>query len=455
MLNKNFIIFADGGTSAAISDDFERYIDKEMNMNLRQKFIPNQNPTERELLIGTRGIMIEGAVASVIYAAATNNIMTGYLGYLGASVAACASIALIPQLGCILQFFSPFLFERFRYRKPIIWILCVIYRFSAAAMFLLPLLLSGAKLQVGTAVALYIVAFASAGIVTPGLQQWTISLVDVSERGVYMAKKDILAVGVNSIATFLLSRHLDKLMALGRDSEGYQTVGLVCLVLALLDAVLLLNVCERPVEETAHIQLSDVFLPLKDKSYRPLLLYNILSSVASGIATPFLIVYQLRVLGLSHTFLASAGIVAAIAGMAGSYLWGRFSDRHTWDWTIHRSAAIGFLCTMSWAFVTPESAFFIAPILMIITTACNSGTVIANTNLQYSASPATGKTLYLGVTAAIISIAGCLTTACSASLQSVFEESLGYKSISVLFLLSGVGGLINLFINGRKLPHIK
>ena len=424
-------------------------------MNLRQKFIPNQNPTERELLIGARGIMIEGAVASIIYAVATNNIMTGYLGYLWASVAACASIALIPQLGCILQFFSPFLFERFRYRKPIMWILCVIYRFSVAAMFLLPLLLSGANFRVGTALALYIIAFASAGIVTPGLQQWTISLVDVKERGVYMAKKDILAVGVNSIVTFLLSRHLDKLMALGNDSQGYQTVGLVCLVLALLDAVLLLNICERPVEETVGVQLSDVLQPVKDKSYRPLLLYNIFSSVAGGIATPFLIVYQLRVLGLSHTFLASAGIVAAIAGMAGSYLWGRFSDKHMWDWTIHRSASIGFLCTVSWAFVTPESAPFIAPILMTVTTACNSGTVIANTNLQYSASPATGKTLYLGVTAAIISVAGCLTTACSASLQSVFEQSLGYKSISVLFLISGVGGLINLFINGRKLPHIK
>ena len=320
---------------------------------------------------------------------------------------------------------------------------------------MLPLLFSGANLRVGTAVALYVVAFASAGIVTPGLQQWTISLVDVGERGVYMAKKDILAVGVNSIVTFLLSRHLDKLMALGRDSEGYQTVGIVCLVLALLDAVLLLNVCERPVEETVGVQLLDVLQPVKDKSYRPLLLYNILSSVASGIATPFLIVYQLRVLGLSHTFLASAGIVAAMAGMAGSYLWGRFSDRHTWDWTIHRSASIGFLCTLFWAFVTPKSAPFIAPVLMTITTACNSGTVIANTNLQYSASPATGKTLYLGVTAAIISVAGCLTTACSASLQSVFEQSLGYKSISVLFLISGVGGLINLFINGRKLPHIK
>lgn len=424
-------------------------------MNLRQKFIPNQNPTERELLIGARGIMIEGAVASIIYAVATNNIMTGYLGYLGASVAACASIALIPQLGCILQFFSPFLFERFRYRKPVMWILCVIYRFSVAAMFLLPLFLSGAKLRVGTAVALYVIAFASAGIVTPGLQQWTISLVDVRERGVYMAKKDILAVGVNSIVTFLLSRHLDKLMALGNDSQGYQTVGIVCLGLALLDAVLLLNVCERPVEDAAEIKLSAVFQPLKDQNYRSLLFYNIFSSVASGIATPFLVVYQLRVLGLSHTFLASAGIVAAIAGMAGSYLWGHFSDRHTWDWTICRSSALGLLCTVSWAFVTPESAPFIAPVLMTITTACNSGTVIANTNLQYSASPTTGKTLYLGVTAAIISVAGCLTTACSASLQSVFEQYIGYKSISILFLISGIGGLINLFTNGRKLPSIK
>ncbi len=43
-----------------------------MKIKLRQKFIPNQKPTERELLIGARGIMIEGAVAAIIYAAATN-----------------------------------------------------------------------------------------------------------------------------------------------------------------------------------------------------------------------------------------------------------------------------------------------------------------------------------------------------------------------------------------------
>lgn len=426
-----------------------------MIANLRQKFVPEQNPTEKEFLAGARGIMAEGAVAAIIYSAATNNIMTGYLGYLGASVAACASIALIPQMGCILQFFSPFLFERFHHRKLAIWVLCVIYRISVAAMFLLPLFLTGAMVQMGTAVVLYAIAFASAGIVTPGLSQWTISLVDVKSRGSYMAKKEILAACVNSIAILFISRHLDNLTARGRDAEGYQFVGLACLGLTLLDSLILLNICERPVEHTARIHLRDIITPLKDTKYRPLLLYNTMSGMATGIAAPFLIVYQLRVLGLSHTFLASAGIVAAITGMAGSYLWGRYSDLHTWDRTIRLSASIGFLCTSGWAFVTPGSAPFIAPILMAAAAACASGTSIASVNLQYSASPLMGKTLYMGFTAAVSSIAACLATACSASAQPGLEQYLGYKSISLLFFVSGIGGLLNLLVNGRRLPHMK
>lgn len=426
-----------------------------MNLNLRQKFAPDHNPTERQLLNSSRGIMIEGAVAAIIYAMATNNIMTGYLGYLGASVATCASIALIPQMGCVLQFFSPFLFERFHYRKAVIWILCVIYRFSVAAMFLLPVLLSGKRMQMGVAVTLYAAAFASAGIVTPGLSQWTLGLVHVSRRGTYMAKKEILAACVNSVAMLLISRHLDSMTKLGRAEDGYQFAGIICLLLAILDALLLFNVCERPVEQTTAIHLKSLLAPLKDKAYRPLLLYNTLSGMATGLASPFLIVYQLRVLGLSHTFLAAVGIAAAVSGMAGSLLWGRYSDLHTWDRTIRRAASIGFICTAGWAFVTPQTAPFVAPILMAVTTANNSGTSIANVNLQYSASPAAGKTLYIGFSAAFSSIAGCLATTLSASVQPFVEKQLGYKSIALLFLFSGAGGLLNLLINGRKLPHIK
>ena len=282
-------------------------------------------------------------------------------------------------------------------------------------MFLIPLFLTGALVKLGAAVGLYAIAFASAGVVTPGLQQWTLSLVDVGRRGRYLAQKDILAFSVNSVATLFLSRHLDEMIKLGNAQEGYETVGIVCLVLSVIDALLLMQVCERPAEQPVKMHLKDLLQPVRDTKYRPLLLYSTLAGLIGGISTPFLVVYQLRVLGLSHTFLASAGIAVAVSSMAGSYLWGRYSDLNTWNRTILRAAFAVFICTLSWAFVTPKSAPYIAPVLMALTSANSAG----------------------------------------AFLQSQLEPAMGYRSIAVLFLISGVGGIINLFINGRKIPSVK
>ena len=90
----------------------------------RTLFFTPEKPTEKELTVGRRRFIEEGAVAAVIYSIATGNFLVGYLSYLGASVSFCALVAMIPNFGCVLQFFSPFLFERMhnrifaRYRRP-------------------------------------------------------------------------------------------------------------------------------------------------------------------------------------------------------------------------------------------------------------------------------------------------------------------------------------------------
>lgn len=421
---------------------------------LRQKFAPRQAPSQRELLFGARSMMVEGAVAGVLYTIATNHILTGYLSYLGASVATCASIAMIPQLGCVLQFFSPFLFERLRHRKLAIWLLCLVYRFSVAALFLAPMLLTG-SMRMGLALPLYILAFACAGIVTPGLQQWTLGLAQPNRRGSYLAHKDILATCVNGVAVLFLGRLLDRLTAAGQAGQGYRIVGLVCLGLAVLDALLLAGICEQPVERTARLQPRSLLQPLQDRLYRPFLLYSTLSGLLGGIASPFLTVYQLRILGLSHTFLASAGIVATLAGMVGGLLWGHYADRHSWRHTIRLSASVSLFCTLGWAFVRPAWALPAAPALMALSAAGGAGASIAGLNLQYAASPPVGKTLYIGFSAASSSIAACLSAAAATYFQPILERSLGDGSIALLFLLSGVGGLANLWILARRLPDVK
>lgn len=88
-----------------------------------QLFFPAHDPTEEELQAGRRRIIEEGAVAGIIYALVTGNFLAGYLSYLGASVSFCAKVAMIPSLGCVLQFFSPFVFERMHHRKLAIWLM--------------------------------------------------------------------------------------------------------------------------------------------------------------------------------------------------------------------------------------------------------------------------------------------------------------------------------------------
>lgn len=125
----------------------------------RQLFFPSEPATESQLEAGRHALITEGAVAAVLYSVGTGNFLAGYLSQLGASISFCAFVAMIPQLGCVLQFFSPFLFERIHHRKLSIWLLCVVYRFSLAAVFLVPLAVPGHAEARWVVLALYTIAF--------------------------------------------------------------------------------------------------------------------------------------------------------------------------------------------------------------------------------------------------------------------------------------------------------
>ena len=93
--------------------------------------------------------------------------------------------------------------------------------------------------------------------------------------------------------------------------------------------------------------------------------------------------------------------------------------------------------------------------MLIISAACGGGATNASVNLQYACSPPSGKTAYIGVTAAMASIAACLSAAVGTALQPVLEGVLGPDSIRVMFVLAGVGGFANLAANGSRLPDTK
>ena len=229
---------------------------------------------------------------------------------------------------------------------------------------------------------------------------------------------------------------------------------IVSLSLTVVDAVLLASVRENPVKFTSKMRPADILRPVRDPAYRPLLFYCIIGGLTGGFASPFLSVYELRVLGLSHTFITSVGVVSAVVGMAGSWVWGRLADRTAWNCVIWLTAFLNLSCTLGWSFVRPSFAHLVAPVLIVVAAGCAGGASLASTNLQFALSPESGKTAYFGVTAAMSSIATCTSAAVGTAIQPMLEKSMGDSSISLLFFVAGIGGFANLIINGRKLPSV-
>ena len=240
---------------------------------LYQLFFPAHTPTENELEMGRYRIIAEGAVAGVIYAVATGNFLAGYLSSLGASVSLCAAAAMIPSFGCVLQFISPFVFERMHHRKLAIWLMCVVFRLSVSSILLIPLALPDPGHARAVVLVLYTFGFFSAGLVTPGLEHMVLGIAPQGGRGQFYAVKSIIGTCVSSAATLALGRVLDYYLEQRQGYTGFLIIGIVSLSLTVVDAVLLASVRENPVKFTSKMRPADILRPVRDPAYRPLLFY--------------------------------------------------------------------------------------------------------------------------------------------------------------------------------------
>lgn len=168
----------------------------------------------------------------------------------------------------------------------------------------------------------------------------------------------------------------------------------------------------------------------------------------------FLSVYQLNVLGLSHTFITSAGILASLAGMAGIWAWGRVADRAYWTPVVLATRALSTVCFFGWAALPTGLARAGALVLMLLTAVGEQAVGMSLTNLQYDNCPARGKTAYLGVTAALASLIGYGVSLVGSGVQDRLEGVIGGgPSIAALFCFSGALSLAALVYGVLRLPR--
>lgn len=424
-------------------------------MRLYEKFFPHTPPVEQQLAQSRRIILAEEAIAGTIFSLGIGNFLVGYLTWMGASPAFSALVGALPMLGCILQAVSPFLFERLRYRKLCIVLVCLGFRFSMGLAAFVPLLFSHSASRQTAVFLLYFFACMCAGFVTPGLNQWILSIAPQESRGNFFAKKNILNSIVNASVMFLMGRQLDYFIGQGQPQTGYFIVYGTILLLTFLDIALLSHVWETPSQKVLNIRPQDFLRPFRDCKFRSVILFDTLWFIAGNFSSVFLPVYLLRGLGLSHSYISVMTILASVTGIFCNWVWGRMADRRGWRSVLTAASALSCCGYMGWFLITPTAALFAAPVLQCIATAGSSASSLATLNMEYASCPEEGKTVYLGAVAVVSNLMGYMATLAASGIQSTLEHSLGTeRSISVLFAISAAGMLACLWHARKNLPKI-
>lgn len=391
---------------------------------------------DRGLSSSQRAYLAENAVASVVFSLGTGNFLAGLLNWMGATPATCALIGAFPQLGCIMQLASPFLFERLRKRKGIIILCCFLFRFLLGCAGVIPLLLGQGSAT--AVIPIYLIAFLMAGFVTPGLNQWIMDMAPENRRGRFFAKKDFFSSVINAIAILLMSRMLDGMITTGRQQEGYLIVFATVMLLSLVDALLLTRIAEPRASQIMKLKPGDLLAPFRNKRFLPIVVFIVLWFFTQNLSSGFLTVYQLTVLRLDHSMIATMTVIASAVGIAISWIWGYFADKAGWKKLLIYGAALMGLGYWGWFFL-PTSLSYLAPVLQCVTTAGTSAFGMSNLNIQYTSCPTEGKTAYLGVTAAVSNLAGYAAVVLGAQLQPLLAQHFQRLGIPVLFAISAVG----------------
>lgn len=381
----------------------------------------------------------ENATASIIFSLGTGNFIAGLLNWLGASPSTCAVIGAFPQLGCILQLVSPFLFERMKKRKTAVIACCFLFRFSLGLAGILPLLFSGNALQ--TVVPIYLIAFLAAGFVTPGLTQWIMDMAPLQQRGRFFAVRDMISSIANACVILLMSRLLDFLIAGGKTKEGYLMVFGTVTLLSLIDAVLLCHVEETVESKVTGIRLRDMLKPFRDRNYRPIILFVCFWFFVQNLSSGFLSVYQLTVLEMEHSMIAMMSVIATAVGICVTWCWGKFADMFGWSNLLVTGCLLTGVGYLGW-FLLPARLKYLAPMLQCITVCGNSAYSMSFQNIQYFRCPQEGKTVYFGIEAALSNLIGYGTVCLGASVQPLLALRFPGEGIPVFFVCSAAGFLL-------------
>lgn len=404
-----------------------------------ERFAPSDNLTEAEVERGLKQAVWDGLTTEMMVSFTSGVFLVAMALLLGATNFQVGLLAALPTATNIFQLISVGLVQRFNNKR----LICVVCSFLAR----LPLVVLGLWLLLPwprnfPVLFFFLFLYYFFGSVAgPAWNAWMKDLVPESRLGSYFSRRtrysQLLSILLNLALALLLD--LVRRHEAGKQPYVYAVFFAMAGAIGIVGVYFLSQVPERRAS-VSNLSIGLLFtLPMKNRNFRKLLLFNCAWVFSVNLALPFFTVFMLRTVHLPVSLIMLLTISGQLAGIFSLSLWGTFADKYSNKTIILLNAPFYISCIVAWCFVGIYSRMYPNLVLLfaihIVMGFSNSGITLALTNIGLKLAPMQDSIVFLSVK----NIITAFFSALAPMLGGVLADGFAKINIDVSIRLAGPG----------------
>jgi len=375
-------------------------------------FKPKENLTDEEIQTGLQYIIRDGITSQAMGVLTGGAFLIAFAIKLGASNLVIGLLAAIGPLSQLLQLPSIFLVEKIRNRRLITVVAAGLSRLCWLLIALSPFIFP-AEIAIAVLLILLIAVSVFGAVSGCSWSSWMRDLIPEKTMGSFFSKRMRIATGVGIALSILAAVYLDfwKKQFANQELAGYSILFFVGFAAGMIGLFFLAKTPEirmPQVQEKPKI-IKLLSQPFRDENFRKLIAFMCSWNFAVNLAGPFFMVYMLKRLGLSMSFIIALSIVSQVFNFLFLKIWGKYTDRFSNKSVLAISGPLFIFSILAWTFTTmPEKYFLTIPLLIVIHIVmglASAGVSLASGNISLKLAPKGQATSYLATNTITNSIA--------------------------------------------------
>lgn len=382
---------------------------------------------DRETQRGLRMLLLDGIASQTMGVFTTGAFLVAFALHLGASNVVIGIIAAIQPLSQIAQIPAIYLVARYRKRRALVVVSCIISRLPWFAVAAIPFALpETARIP---ALLLCLALFFGAGAIAGcSFNSWMRDFIPDKMMGAFFAKRMSFSTAVGAALCLGAGFAVDIYREQTGDTIGIYSIYFILGGIAgLIGTVFLSRIHEpqMPAPEVTGL-LETLVTPFRQKNFRNLIFFLGSWNLAINFAAPFFTVYMLSRLGLSMGYVLALSVISQIMNVLFFRIWGNIADRFSNKSVLSVSGWAFVVSFLLWPFTTmPEAHPATLPLLVgihVLVGISNAGVALCSGNIALKAAPKGQATAYLAVNALVTGIAATIAPICGGFLADFFAK---------------------------------